>query len=739
MTTITTNRAANEMINLFNELKPTVGALDTETTGLHIIMDKPFVVQFGFLHPTKPIGYTYAVDLEHTPNLARQVIRYWNKLAKTLQIYLGHNVIFDLHMLTNIGEAYTTENLSDTMFYIRFAFDARSPAKGGPPLGLKDFASRYLDHTAKQHERLLNLEKTAISKELNLKLKKRLAKCGVPPAKYGAKSYTNTVINNMFKDTVFELSDLPEAIKEEYLDWLNIDIPIYLQNKIQGTVDSTDIPYNTLNRKNLIKYAHYDIVYTLEIYEMLKDVVIARQNEIGIQIENSLILPLYEMERVGFKTDKAYIEQARIKVKNYILQNRAELNNILETDCTIGQHALIKQLLATKFDVELPSTNSEELNKFKSDLIRNKEKPQVVRLIEIIEELRTLEKWYSTYIVRFLKQLQKTDRLYTTINQVGTVSGRVTSDFQQFPKAAIKTKDGVELFHPRKMIGITGGDYDKIVYLDYSQIELRFQAFYTILVGHPDLNLCRAYMPYKCHTNSKETQFFDYNSQDCIEQAYTLEWVYDEAPEIKWTPTDVHGATTKAAFDIDETHPDYHDLRYIGKRVNFAKNYGAKYGKICTMFPDRTPEECKKIDAAYYTAFPGVKKYHDYCYSISNQQAYATNLFGVKYYGVPGHNLINMLVQGSAAYFLKLKIREVYDYCKNNNIKSRWQMQIHDELSFEGHKNDPPKVFLDLKKIMQTWPDTKVPIVADMEITNSTWAAKEGVETLDEIQKYFSC
>ena len=40
--------------------------------------------------------------------------------------------------------------------------------------------------------------------------------------------------------------------------------------------------------------------------------------------------------------------------------------------------------------------------------------------------------------------------------------------------------------------------YKGIAYLDYSQVELRLQALYTILVGSPDLNLCRAYMPYEC-------------------------------------------------------------------------------------------------------------------------------------------------------------------------------------------------------------------------------------------------
>ena len=100
--------------------------------------------------------------------------------------------------------------------------------------------------------------------------------------------------------------------------------------------------------------------------------------------------------------------------------------------------------------------------------------------------------------MRFEVDLKYGDMLYTTINLNTAVTGRVSSDFQQFPKYAIKTLDGIELFHPRKLFIVPDG-YKGIVYLDYSQIELRVQALYTILVGEGDLNLCRAYMPYSAH------------------------------------------------------------------------------------------------------------------------------------------------------------------------------------------------------------------------------------------------
>lgn len=727
--TITTNKQANAMVNLFNELKPKVGGFDTETTGLNIILDTPFFFQFGFIDNDLKNGYTFAVDIQKQPKLAKAVIKAWNKLAEELEIYLAHNIKFDLNMLINYGEPYTKENVSDTQFYIRLANDALTPANGGPPLGLKDYTARYIDRSAKTHEKLLSAEKTAITKQLHCQLKQRLA-----GLKYNDKNYTLGTLKDIFKDPIVDYTDLPEDAKRVYLQWLHEDVPLYLQPKVHGLIDSSQIRYDTLDRKLLTKYAHYDIVYLLEVYLQTAPIVKARGNAEALKMENDIIYPLLEMERVGFFIDKEYLEESRVRMKNYIKERRKRLQELAREQYTIGQHAKIKQTL-NYMDVYINSTNATELDLILSDLKRSNDNPNAIEFIEVLQELRTLEKWYSAYIIRFQKDLWNTDRIYTQINQVGAVSGRVTSDFQQFPKAAITTKDGEELFAPRRMVKVTGGDYIGIVYLDYSQIELRLQALYTILVGHPDTNLCRAYMPYNC-VNAQGV-LFNYKNPDHIHN-WNGEWFYKENPKEHWVATDVHGATTTAAFGITKEDPTFHDLRYIGKRVNFAKNYGAQRGKIREMFPDRTEEEIDRINDAYYKAFPGVKVYHEYCYNRAEQCSSTANLFGVRYYGLSGHKLINCLVQGSGAYFLKWKIRQNYLYMKKYNIKSRFQMNIHDELSWEVHKDDNPKIFFELQKIMQTWDEGYIPVVADMEVTTTTWKDKVEVESIEELQTNLS-
>ena len=165
------------------------------------------------------------------------------------------------------------------------------------------------------------------------------------------------------------------------------------------------------------------------------------------------------------------------------------------------------------------------------------------------------------------------------------------------------------------------------------------------------------------------------------------------------------------------------------------KNYGAQLGRIMQMFPEKSKEECMRINDAYYAAFPGVKSYHNYCYARANTFAYTGNLFDLRYYNVSGHKPINLLVQGSAAFYLKHKIRALYEYSKAKNIKTRWQMQIHDELSWEWHEDDDPAIFFEFKRIMEDWEDGLVPVVADMEATTSAWADKSEIENLDQLRE----
>lgn len=728
-----------QMIKTFKKTHPNNTALDTEASGLNIGVDLPFLVQFGW--QVENNIYTYAVDIEAYPELAVQTIKALYKLVEHIPEFLGHNVKFDMHMLENWGYPYPWKNVEDTQVFIRLAHDSLTVANGGPPLSLKEYSAKYIDRNAKYHEHKLNEQKKDISKAYNISLIKQLKSFPNPPEGY--KSWTKGALEEFFKDVTASYKDLPnEEMRDIYTNWFN-DLPKEISRRMTTSfVQSSDIPYNMLDRETVIRYGHKDIYYTLLVWLKTKPVIEARKNMHALELENEVIIPLYHMERTGFKINKQYVFESKERMYNYIRERKKDLRELIGEEIGCSQHPAIKRILKDRYNIIVTATGKDELGILLDTLDTDTQK-EAITFIEIIQELRTLEKWYVTYLLRFVNELRLSDRIYTQINQAGTVSGRVTSDFQQFPKKGIKTRDGEPLFNPRQMVTVSGGKYKSLMYLDYSQVELRLQAMYTILVEHPDLNLCRAYMPYKCWTymiksvTETDIVIFDYNNPDHINKAYTQEWyrVEDNTP---WTPTDVHAATTSLAFPHLDIHSDEFKMyrSKVGKRVNFAKNYGAQYRKIATMFPDLhfDEETLHRIDSAYYNAFPGVKTYHEYCYNLVKQQVYATNLFGVRYYGLSGHKLINCLVQGSGAYFLKEKMTAVTNYLLDNNYKTRFQMNIHDEMSFEVYEGEEHIIF-EIQKIMQDFNGGLVPIVADLEVTTTTWAEKKECETLEDVKR----
>lgn len=729
-----------DLIHLMKNIKPDIIAIDTEANGLNIGVSIPFLFQAGF--DKGETTYTYTVDLETYPELGKQTILATLELAEKSEYLIGHNIKFDMHMLANIGIYYKGNNLVDTMACIRLAHDALTQPNGGPPMGLKAYATAYINRGAKIHEHALDLEKTHLSKLYNIRLISAMKHFPNPPA--GCKTWTKGAVEALLKDVMSTIETLPtKEMQDVYIKWYE-HLPSEIRERMtKSFVVSDDIPYNMLTRESVVSYGHMDIFYTLAVYRKTIPVIKIRKNMEAFRIEQEVIEPLFQMERTGFKVNKEYVLESKAKMRAYIFKQREKLYKAAGQKLSTSQSKEVLRLLNKRFGLAITSTGANVLDQIISDLKHDKTNPAALEFMKLVQELRTLEKWYAVYLLRFINEMRASDRVYTQIYQVGTVTGRVTSDFQQFPKAGIKSQDGEELFNPRKMVlcdksaGFVG-----LAYLDYSQIELRLQALYTILVGNPDLNLCRAYMPYKCYKSIEAGDnlgdgptAFNYENPTHIAHAYDWNWVREE-DHTPWTPTDVHAATTSIAFpDLDIHSDEFKKLRgKIGKRVNFAKNYGAAFNRIKQMFPNYDDETIHRIDDAYYLAFPGVKAYHTYCYELSKQSAFATNLFGVKYYGLTGHKLINTLIQGSGAYFLKLKEIEIYKYLRDNNCKSRFQMNIHDEVSFEIYAGEEHILF-DIKKIMETFDESFVPIVADLEISTTTWAEKEDAGDLEDVKR----
>lgn len=732
---LTTNRDLKNMVESFQRDNPRVGGFDTETTGLHIKKDKPFLIQFGWIQDErKGVVYTFYP----TPK-SMQVFFF---LAKKLKYCVAHNLKYDCHMVSNIGyeqQVQSMTNLVDNMAVARLSLEAVPEREGGDSLALKSLGANYVHPDANKSEKVIKEELKKINaqriKVLTAALKQFPIE-GELTAKGKLKFWGKGVIEDFLKDPTNDVEDLPEGVRDVWNDWL---------------ADYPEATYADVDREIMIEYGSDDIITMLEFFRQAIKVVEEREQLPVLQLEMDCILPLYRMERVGLKVDMEYLEESRQRVKAYIKQLREELYSIAGERVTVGQHVRLKQLFEEKWNITLDSADSDSMK----NLIEH-QTGQPQRMAQIIKALRTLEKWYSTYIKRLIENASFDGKVYTQINANGAVSGRMSSDLQQNPKDPLLAEDNSELFHPRKAFIIDKDEFEMNAYIDYSQVELRVTADYTIKVMGGDKNLCRAYIPFQC-THYKTGEVFSYETKE--ERSRWLEtkedgssaWVIPETNE-PWTPTDMHSETTHNALVIlgytchekykhytkqggvfgDELDKDkFKGLRgKIGKRFNFSKTYGVGV-KTAMKNLNISEEIALALMKGYEVAFPGIIAYGKAIERAHNLKGYVFNAYGMRYYMEDmrkSYKLGNHNIQGSCALALKEAIIKLDAFIIDNNLKSRLILPVHDEQIIgivKGELQYMPNFIEIMQSVFDGW--CLIPIVSEPEISTTTWANKEEV------------
>lgn len=780
-----------EMLRLFEADEPVVGGGDTETNGLHIKKAKPFLIIFGWLVPGEEYGRVFTFEPED------EYMEAFFRCAKQLKGFVWWNTKYDLHMMTNIGWEYTHPNLIEGIALARVVVEAIPARAGGDSMALKDIGAAYVHPEANAAEkRIKEIKKsiqdqrvkilTAAIKQFDhptdkvIKFVKKDTGKGTTEA-WAMKNpdkveivsipakWTKKRIEDFLKDIIKEPEEMGPELQEFYQDWLEEYYPHHYPGEKLGPTYE-DIYHE--DKEAMLVYAADDVITMLEFYRKAVPVVKKRNQTKVVKRENELILPLYRMERVGIRVDREYLEKSRIKLKTIIKEKRHRMWEICGQEVTVGQDELIKSIFRQKWGIETEKCNKKALK----DIARNHKGTEAEELSIIIRSLRRLEKWYSTYCLRILNITSYDGRYYTQIAQCSAVSGRVGSDGQQFPKERILTDEGQayeeehgdftapeseEIFFPRRAFIPTDQGkeegYTGIYYLDYSQIELRNQADYTIRVSGGDLRMCRAYMPFKC-IHYKTGKEYDYKTPSGRakwnlkqEDGETSVWIMPDEGRKPWTPTDVHSETTHNAlvelgYECLEKYEHYvpgpempernmifgRELdkkgfklaRYKGKIFNFMKNYGG--GMRAAMDQLDLPEvAAKALIAGYEIAFPHVVKYQEKVVRKHLIAGFVENQYNRRYYiddHQKAYKLANYLIQGTCADMLKDGIIKIDRLLLS--YKSRFIMNIHDELQFEIWKGEE---FLipEILKIMQGHDWHFVPIVSDVEIARNTWADKE--------------
>lgn len=154
-------------------------------------------------------------------------------------------------------------------------------------------------------------------------------------------------------------------------------------------------------------------------------------------------------------------------------------------------------------------------------------------------------------------------------------------------------------------------------------------------------------------------------------------------------------------------------------------NYGGGAGNASETL-DISMDIANALVTGWSETFPEVAYYQQQVTSKIQTTHHATNMSGRVYYLTntdKAYRIGNYLVQGSCADELKRYIIDIDDFLEENNCKTVILSNIHDEIQFLVYEGEE-WIFPHIQKIMETVDWMQVPVVVDLEITETNWAEK---------------
>ena len=466
-----------------------------------------------------------------------------------------------------------------------------------------------------------------------------------------------------------ELRHNMDYMAEAYLNYKTIHIDELIGHKGKSQKSMRD-----LSPIEVYEYACEDADITLKLYHILEP----KLKELNIfnlfkDIEMPLINVLVEMEMNGVILDTSSLTETSRILQQRILEKERKIYEEAGTSFNIASPKQVGEILFDRLKIsdKAKKTKTGQYVTSEEALTQLKHRAPIV---ENILAYRGLRKLLSTYVEALPKLINKhTGHIHTSFNQAITATGRLSSSDPNLQNIPVKGEDGKEI--RRCFIPEPGCLFFSA---DYSQIELRVMA----------------------HLSGDEGLI------DAFRNGY-----------------DIHAATAARIFKETMEHVT-RDQRSMAKRANFGIIYGITvFGLAQNLDIDRN--EAKKLIDDYFQSFPKVKEYMERCKETARSKGYAETIFHRRRYlpdinsgnatvrGFAERNSINAPIQGSAADIIKLAMVRIYKRFKDENIKSKMILQVHDELNFSVFPEEKESVERIVIEEMQNACQLKVPLIAD--------------------------
>jgi DNA polymerase-1 len=435
------------------------------------------------------------------------------------------------------------------------------------------------------------------------------------------------------------------VLAETYLNYSPVSIETLIGKKGKEQLGMRSVPIEEIK-----EYAGEDADITLQLKNifdpMLED---AQIKKLFDEIEIPLIPVLAAMEAEGIALDKNALNELSIELKKDILIMETEIQQLAGTSFNVSSPKQVGQILFEVLKiVEKPKkTKTGQYATGEDVLIKLVAKHEIVGKILDYRELVKLKNTYVDTLPELVNP--RTGRIHTSYNQVVAVTGRLSSDNPNLQNIPIRTERGREIrkaFIPRNENYI-------LLSADYSQIELRIIAELS-----KDAGMIEAFL----------------------------------------SGQDIHKATAAKVYNVslEDVTPD---MRRNAKMVNFGIIYGiSAFGLAERLNIPR--KEAGAIIENYFSKYPGIKTYMDENIEIARERGYVETIMGRRRYlrdinssnhtvrGYAERNAINAPIQGSAADMIKIAMINIHKDFKDQNLRSKMLLQVHDELVFDVWKEE---------------------------------------------------
>ena len=466
-----------------------------------------------------------------------------------------------------------------------------------------------------------------------------------------------------------ELRHNMDYMAETLLNYKTIHIDELIGQKGKNQKSMRD-----LSPAEICDYAAEDADITLQ----LKNVLEPQLKEVGgerlfYDIEMPLVKVLADMELNGVCLDTESLTETRRVFTERMQAYERHAYELAGEEFNISSPKQVGDILFEKMKIvdKAKKTKTGQYVTSEEVLMQLKDRAPIV---EDILNYRGMKKLLSTYVEALPKLINpRTGHIHTSFNQAVTATGRLSSSDPNLQNIPVRDDDGKEIrkcFIPEASC--------RFFSADYSQIELRIMA----------------------HLSGDE------NMIEAFREGF-----------------DIHRAT--AAKIWKENISDVTDeQRKKAKQANFGIIYGiTTYGLAQRMGIDNG--EARQLIDDYFRTFPKVQAYMEEAKEQAREKGYAETMFGRRRYlpdimsrngtvrGFAERNAINAPIQGSEADIIKIAMIRIWRRFKDENIRSKMILQVHDELNFSVYPEEVEQVGKIVIEEMQKACELNVPLVAD--------------------------